>query len=85
LNDYVAIALNEVEYCDEVPQKFEDMKNRKDQVEWVKAIDEGLEALGKNETWEIVDLPRDRKALDCRWVFAAKRDKEGEIECYKAR
>jgi hypothetical protein len=85
LNDYVAIALNAVEYFDEVPQKFEDIKNRKNQVEWVKAIDEELEALEKNETWEIVDLPRDRKALDCRWVFAVKRDKEGEIERYKAR
>ena len=43
------------------------------------------DSLMKNKTWEEVDLPSNRKLLNCKWVFKIKLDKEGNITRYKAR
>ncbi|KAJ0555563.1 putative RNA-directed DNA polymerase [Helianthus annuus] len=44
-----------------------------------------LKALHRNKTWEIVDLPPNRKAIGCKWVYKIKYKSTGEIERYKAR
>ena len=36
-------------------------------------------------TWEEAELPEERKAIGCRWVFARKRDEHGKIVKHKAR
>lgn len=38
-----------------------------------------------NDTWDLVDLPRDKKALGCKWVFTIKYRSDGSIERFKAR
>ena|SRR5258705_9958937 len=48
-------------------------------------MNEKIETLGKMRTWELKDLPEDRKAIGCRWVYAKKQDEFGEIIKYKAR
>jgi hypothetical protein len=68
-----------------VVQKEGDIEDRSDRMEWRKAIKEELEALVENKTWEIANLPEEKKPLDCRWVFTIKRNKERERERYKAR
>lgn len=52
---------------------------------WVEAMDEEISALSKNSTWELCDLPNDKKLVDNRWVFKIKFKKNGTIERYKAR
>ncbi|GJT83436.1 ribonuclease H-like domain-containing protein [Tanacetum coccineum] len=42
-------------------------------------------ALYDNDTWEITDLPKDRKSIGGKWVFKIKYKSSGEIEIYKAR
>ncbi|MFS7939138.1 putative RNA-directed DNA polymerase [Helianthus anomalus] len=44
-----------------------------------------MEALLSNKTWELVDLPVNRKPIGCKWVFKIKYKANGEIERYKAR
>ena len=39
-----------------------------------------MERLDKNQTWTLVDLPKDSKAIGCRWVFRKK-----DNERYKTR
>jgi hypothetical protein len=46
---------------------------------------EELEALRKNQTWELTNLPNGKKAVGCKWVFTIKQNPEGKIERYKAR
>lgn len=52
---------------------------------WKLAVFEEMRALHKNMTWEIVDLPRGKKTVDCKWVFTVKYNADGSIERYKAR
>lgn len=53
--------------------------------EWLKAITEEIEALQKNNTWDLVLLPKGKKTVRCRWVFSIKYKVDGSIERYKAR
>ena len=35
---------------------------------WFEAMQEELQAIDENDTWELVDLPADRKTIGCKWV-----------------
>lgn len=41
-------------------------------------------ALKKNGTWEIVDLPRNKVLVGCKWVYTVKLKLNGSIDRYKA-
>ena len=57
---------------------------RKDS-KWVKAMDEEIKAIEKNETWELADLPKGKKTIGVKWVYKKKMNPKGEVERYKAR
>ena len=44
-----------------------------------------IQALQDNGTWEISDLPPDKKALGCKLVFKIKYKSDETVERYKAR
>ncbi|GJV98255.1 ribonuclease H-like domain-containing protein, partial [Tanacetum coccineum] len=44
-----------------------------------------MDALLKNDIWDIVDLPKDRKAIRSKWIFKIKYTFGSEIDRYKAR
>ncbi|KAJ9563367.1 hypothetical protein OSB04_008527 [Centaurea solstitialis] len=52
---------------------------------WVNAMNEEMEALYRNGTWELTELPINRKPIGSKWVFKIKYKSNGEIERYKAR
>ncbi|KAK9062368.1 hypothetical protein SSX86_019554 [Deinandra increscens subsp. villosa] len=52
---------------------------------WVRAMNEEMEALFRNNTWTLVELPPGRKPIGCKWVYKIKYRSTGEIERYKAR
>ncbi|XP_023772322.1 uncharacterized protein LOC111920980 [Lactuca sativa] len=52
---------------------------------WIKAMNDEMEALHRNNTWEITDLPKNRKPIGCKWVYKIKYKSNGEIDRYKAR
>jgi len=62
-----------------------DWKVAQQDAKWCAAMREELEALRKNQTWELTDLPEGKKAVGCKWVFTVKQSLEGKIERYKAR
>ena len=67
------------------PKTFYRATHGTDSDQWQSAIDKELHALKKNETWQVVDRPADRKIIGSKWVFKIKRDSMGNIEKYKAR
>ncbi|GKA31493.1 ribonuclease H-like domain-containing protein, partial [Tanacetum coccineum] len=52
---------------------------------WVEAMNDEIDALYRNHTWTIVDLPKGRKAIGNKWIYKIKFKASGEIERYKAR
>ncbi|GJT24664.1 ribonuclease H-like domain-containing protein [Tanacetum coccineum] len=51
----------------------------------VDAMNAEMDALYRNNTWEIVDLPVRRKVIGSKWVWKIKYKFDEEIERYKAR
>ena len=45
---------------------------------------EEMEALDKNEAWDLVELPDGRKPIGSKWVFKKKLNATGKVEKYKA-
>ena len=44
-----------------------------------------MRALEKNEIWEIVVRPKEKKVVGCKWVYIVKFKADGTTERYKAR
>jgi hypothetical protein len=44
-----------------------------------------MDAVEKNHTWELADLPRGHSVITLKWVFKLKRDEAGGIVKHKAR
>lgn len=66
----------------EEPMSYEEACKRK---EWVEAMNVEITAIEKNETWELTDLPPNRKPIGLKWVYKVKRDPTGKVIKYKAR
>ena len=69
-------------FADCEPIGFEEAVQSK---KWRVAMDEEIQAIKKNDTWELADLPKGHKAIGVKWVYKAKKNAKGEVERYKAR
>eukprot|EP00253_Pinus_taeda_P014929 PITA_14929 len=52
---------------------------------WVKAMDEELEEIEKNNTWELVPRPKDKNVIGTKWIFKSKLNQNEEVSRNKAR
>lgn len=83
---YLAYALNAESFTDpEIPENIYQLEGHPEKQKWEEAIQEELRALHKNNTWTLSELPSDRKAINCKWVFTVKRGESGNIIQYRAR
>ena len=48
-------------------------------------MDEEMDALDVNETWDLVPLPEGKNVIGCKWVYKVKYNSDGTISRYKAR
>lgn len=70
-----------INYIDaNVPNTFEEAMSSYDYKQWKKAMDLEINSLKKNNTWQIVERPKDKKVIDVKWVFKRKSN-----NVYKAR
>eukprot|EP00253_Pinus_taeda_P004835 PITA_04835 len=53
--------------------------------EWKKAMEEEMNSLQESKTWELLNLPKGRKALQNKWVYKIKHEGDEKKERYKAR
>ncbi|KAH9735189.1 hypothetical protein KPL71_017659 [Citrus sinensis] len=52
---------------------------------WLKAMDEEIASIEKNNTWELTELPMGQRTIGVKWVYKTKLKENGEIDKYKAR
>ena len=79
--DYASIAVAD----NDEPRNVREAFTGQNAKQWKGATDAEFQSLLKNQTWDLVDLPEDKKVIGCKWVFKLKRDANGEITRYKAR
>ena len=82
--DMVAYAFPVVE--EGIPQTFLDANSSPDKEKWKKAMDEEMQSLVKNHTWKLARLPKGKKEIGCKWVYAQKEGFPSKNDVrYKAR
>lgn len=67
------------------PSSYAAIKNNRFAVQWQKSVDTEHAALEANGTYELVDLPPGRKAIDTKYVFTIKSDSANVVERFKCR
>ena len=55
------------------PKNFEEAS---DDEYWVKAMNEELDQIEKNNTWELVPRPVDKNVIGSKWVFKNKMNEQ---------
>ena len=54
-------------------------------LEWVEVMKAEIDAIEKNGTWKLTELPEAKKAISVKWVFRTKFNSDGSIFEHKAR
>ena len=62
-----------------------DFENAIKEEKWRKAMDDEIDAIERNGTWELSNLPKGQKTIGVKWVYKTKLKEDGEIYKYKAR
>ncbi|KAG8489015.1 hypothetical protein CXB51_016942 [Gossypium anomalum] len=84
----VAYALNVAEDIDtnQEPSSYSKAVSCEDSKKWMFTMQEEMESLHKNRTWDLVKLLKGKKAVRCKWVFKKKEGTPGvEEPRYKVR
>ena len=79
-DDTIAYAFSLI---DGVPNSYKDAIQSPDSLHWQEAVNQEIASLEINQTWDLVPLPKGKKEIGCKWVFAKKKDSSGIR--YKAR
>lgn len=64
------------------PQQFEDAVKHE---VWIKAMDEEIDSIKRNSTWELTRLSLEKDVIGLKWVYKTKYKVDGSIERHKAR
>jgi hypothetical protein len=69
-------------YADHEPITFQEAV---EEDYWRSAMEEEIQAIQKNNTWELLTLPPKKKTIGVKWVYKIKRTADGGVDRYKAR
>lgn len=85
INDPMFAFSADEELHNEDPVTVAEIYRRKDKEAWKKAMDDEISSMKLNNTWELVQLPKGKRAISTKWIFKTKRNNDGEIIRHKAR
>jgi hypothetical protein len=64
----------------EEPTCYQKEMEVSDSAEWKEAMKEEIDALERNGTWDMVELPKDMKIVGCKWVYKLKWGVDDKVE-----
>ena len=68
-----AYALSVVESIEnEEPKTYHEVITSRESTQWIVAMNEEIESLQKNHTWQQVEKPKNKKIVGCKWLFKRK-------------
>ncbi|CAL9020204.1 unnamed protein product [Prunus brigantina] len=68
--------------CIMEPEKYADAAQDES---WLKAMQDELQMIEKNGTWELVDRPTEKPVIGVKWVYKTKLNLDGSVQKNKAR
>ncbi|XP_059067905.1 uncharacterized mitochondrial protein AtMg00820-like [Cryptomeria japonica] len=51
---------------------------------WVNAMNAEMNSIHKNNTWELVPLPKGKQVIGVKWIYKVKYHANGSVELHKA-
>jgi len=48
-------------------------------------MDEEIRCIVSNQTWKLVDVPKDKDVIIVKWIYKTKQDEDGNVQKNKAR
>jgi hypothetical protein len=69
----------------EEPNNYKEAMESQEKEKWQIAIDAEKKSLQEMKTWSVVDRPKNKPIVKCRWVFKLKRNQDGAVIRHKAR
>ena len=48
-------------------------------------MDEEIDCIEEKQTWELVDVPKDKYVVNVKWIYKTKKDADGNVQKHKAR
>ncbi|GJY10315.1 retrovirus-related pol polyprotein from transposon TNT 1-94 [Tanacetum coccineum] len=69
-------------FCHVEPKSFEEAIREES---WKKAMDDEIQFIKKNNTWELTDRPSDKDVIGVKWVYKVKFNADGSVQRNKAR
>ncbi|RWS21908.1 integrase core domain protein-like protein [Leptotrombidium deliense] len=67
------------------PTCFNDAVKSKNCNEWLQAMNDEMSSLAKNNTWKLVEKPKNINIINNRWVYKIKENTDGSVSRFKAR
>lgn len=67
------------------PQSLSEALESSNADKWIEAMEAEYQSLLHNNTWELVDLPSNKKVIPCKWIYKTKTDEDGNVTRHKAR
>ncbi|KAJ9565484.1 hypothetical protein OSB04_001450 [Centaurea solstitialis] len=70
---------------DDDPKTFKEAMSSRDASLWKEAINDEMDSILSNGTWELTDLPKGAIPIGSKWIFKRKRHPDGTVLAFKAR
>ena len=67
------------------PESFEEAKEDTHSLKWLTAMQDQMDSLHENHTYELVELPKGKRELRNKWVYKLKLGDAGNPPRYKAK
>lgn len=67
------------------PKDYKEAMNSTNAAHWKRAIESEMKSMIENQVFEEVDLPKNKKPIQSKWVFKLKYNSDGTINKFKAR
>jgi ATP-binding cassette subfamily B (MDR/TAP) protein 1 len=67
------------------PECYDEAMESDEKKKWLDAMQDEMKSLHDNHTFDLVKLPKGKKALENRWIFRVKQESTSTSPRYKAR
>ena len=63
----------------EEPTNYEEAMMSPDFMKWLEAMKSEMRSMYKNKVWTLIDLRKDRRAIEIKWIFKRKTDVDSSV------